>query len=103
MNVFIKTTTNNPIMNLEQSEDSYINYSSVERKENARIFNETILPELKKLYKHQLLIFFLQINAKHFYFFYVVHDLIWSLLIFLIGLILRLEIIERLSWVEFSE
>lgn len=42
-------------MNLEESEDSYINYSSVERKENARIFNETILPELKKLYKHQLL------------------------------------------------
>ena len=46
-----------------------------------------------------LLIFFLQINAKHFYVFYVVHDLIWSLLIFLIGLILRLEIIDLGSFV----
>ena len=46
-----------------------------------------------------LLIFFLQINAKYFYIFYLVHDLIWSLLIFLIGLILRLEIIDLGSFV----
>lgn len=55
MNVFIKTTTNNHTMNIQEEEFRYINYNSAQRKENSIVFNETILPELKKLYKHELL------------------------------------------------
>jgi len=47
-----------------------------------------------------LLFFFFRINAKAYYIAYIVHDLFWSLLFLVIGIILRTEAIDLGSFVS---
>lgn len=45
-----------------------------------------------------LLGFFLKINAKSFYVFYLIHDLIWSMIFVVFGILLRIEIFSLGSY-----
>ena len=45
-----------------------------------------------------LLFLFFRINAKSFYILYIVHDLIWSLIFLVFGVLLRIEIIQPGSY-----